>query len=235
MKLRLIIATLLSVITGSIQAAVIVSTDASAPTENIAMSNVASGSISPVSAYKRGDGPAAKAVGQAFTVGSTSITMDAITWKIAGADPEVLSKPFTISIYEATLVNGSGTNTLLSLQQGVLPASGLSVGDYITFTLDQTLTLQAGKSYAVLFSFDEATSVSTPTKSLSFEMGSTYQSTNRVWAFTTGTSGITTLGADTKQTTYYIHSAAAIPEAGTYLFLVVGVVALVIFRKRCHA
>lgn len=214
------------------QAAVVVSTSLDSPLENIALSNVASGTIGNSNAYKKGDGSAATGIGQAFTVGASSIEMAAITWKIAAFNAGVLSKTFNISIYEASAVNASGTETLISSQVGVLPGSGLSVGEYITFSLGQSVTLESGKIYGILFSFVDATSPDNTAKSLGFEVGTVYQPGTRLWVINDVTGVIS---ADTKESTFFLQSAAPIPEPSTYTLIGLSVLALVILRKRRHA
>jgi len=163
--------------------------------------------------------------------------MTAITWRLSAINAGILDKGFTIDIYELSAVNIAPVAGPISSQAGIL--TGLdpvaSVGDYISFSLDQSVRMESGKIYLVMFSFSEPTSTNTDANAIGFERTNYNASFGRLWVYNYNSeTSVGTFGADNKATTFYVQ-AAPIPEPSTYALLGLGVLALVILRKRRHA
>ncbi len=216
----------------------------SAPTANlfVASNSTTSGSIS---AYYRGQvsagNPTRRSVGDAFQAPSTA-EIAAITWKISAFHSDVLSKSFSIRLYEVGSLAGTGTkgdpshaeSMLLRTWTGTLsPALSLST-PYITFGLEgDPLTLDAGKYYLFVFGFTEPTSATTAANQLSFvtsgnDGGSVLTPSPRHWRETDGT----WTSFNRNHMEFYVQT---IPETSTSLLIGSGLFSLLLFQRRFRA
>lgn len=217
MKKSLLI-TLLSLLgmASCLQAAVLVTLGEAKPTENVMAGYTPNAAdIGNSTVYRKGDGNYRDA-GQAFSVTGSSFEMSAVTMKIFSVNnPTALqSKNFSINIYALNAVNSlpNPATDLVSSQQGTLPSTSLVAGNYITFTLGQSVTMTSGKAYLVMFSFDDATSSDSSTNYLSFERSNSNAAYGRLWLNTNGT-----FSADTKAFDFAVQSTA-VPEPATAAF-----------------
>jgi len=248
MKIKTSIAKYLSALSScllavSSPAAVIVSQNSSAPTEDIISSNViTTGTPGNITAYKRTSGNLVQNIGQGFsTSGLTSdYSMTAATFFLTDFTPSsVEGKGFEISLYEVPSGSTASTApgaTLISSQTGNLPTTLVS-SNYITFSLDTPVTLSANKFYVLMYSFTENTGTTTA-NSVSFTtIGSSSGSTsapNTSGGYRWQQNDSGNNGSARNGFVFFVE-ATAIPEPSTYLLLGAGVLTLVIFRKRRHA
>lgn len=245
MKLRNVVAIIGCALITAAQASVVVTTNESAPGSNIAVSYVPTGAVGNSTAYYRDSAPLSgsaqgnlyRDLGQAFSVSGSSFDMTAITWRLSAVNAGILDKSFTIDIYELSALNVAPVTGPISSQAGIL--TGLdpitSVGDYISFSLDQSVRMDSGKIYLVMFSFSEPTSTDTAANAIGFERTELPAGFGRLWVYNYNSETSTgAFGADNKATTFYVQ-AAPIPEPSTYALLGLSVLALVILRKRRHA
>lgn len=192
----------------SLDASVFVHQGLTRPDEHTAISYTPTTSVGRSTAYYRGLGAGYRHIGQAFTVTQGTFDMAAVTWKIDGFESGILGKNFSIKVYHLSALNvaPNGTTDLISSQSGTLPAA-LTDGDYLTFTLDQPVTLQNGSNYLVMFCFEEPTSTDTSAKTLGIERTDANAGFGRLWLNNNGT-----FSADNKASTFIIHNAAPSPE-----------------------
>lgn len=238
MKLKCISFVAGCVVATAIQSqAVLVSQSAVAPTDDILKFNeVTTGTPANINSYWRPAGATdqQKNIGQGFsTTGLTSsYLLTAVTFNLLNFSAPVQGLGFNISIYESSSVGAlPSSETLISSQNGNLPETLMS--GYITFTLDVPVTLSEDKIYNVMYSFTELTSETIAINNLSFKtIGSKISITSggRRWIETDGSYS----GSAENGFVFYAQ-ATAIPEPSTYALLGLGVLALVILRKRRHA
>jgi len=233
----LILATVTGCLLGLSQTqGVTVSLSNSAPTENvIRYQDVTTGTPSNITSYWRqpGGSDQKKDMGQGFSMldAAGDFQLTAVTFNIYSVSTQVLGLSFKISIYETSAIGTVPSEAnLISEQTGTLPAA-MSANDYITFTLDTPVHLQAGKYYNVVYSFAEMTDpVGSQAYSLSFKTigsGITNSVNGRRWIIIDGAASASNsngfvfyaIGAPIPET-----SASALTLVGTFgmLFVLFG-------------
>lgn len=207
--------------TPNASAAVVVSLNDNAPTENIIKYNAFTNTPANITTYWRGPGGSdqVKTAGQGFsTVGNdTPYLLTAVTFNIIGFSPEVQGLGFSLSITSSDAVGTLPTAaTPVSTQTGNLP-NVLITDSYITFTLDTPVLLEPGKYYNVIYAFTEKTAENSDVKHLSFRTtgtGVANTSGGRRWI---GVDGVYTAAAP-NSFVFYAH-ATPVPEPTTYVLL----------------
>ncbi len=142
-------------------------------------------------------------IGQAITIPEGGpVEMSGVTFRTYDYDPGVLGKRFSIKVFQ--LPDGKGTpdpeGDLISSQEGTLP-DDLEERAYITFSLDEPVPLSGGRTYIVLFAFEEPTSDDQGAVSLGFERSEGPAAGGRTWAWVTDR-----FVADRKSMIYFLHS-----------------------------
>ncbi len=219
---------------GSAQAAVQITQNAAAPTENlIAYAEGYNDATLNWNAYGTTTSTY-RDVGQSF-VAPTDSGLSAISYFIDSFESQAAGASFTIKIFETesptTLLQDG---TLVSTQYGVLPQD-LFAKEYITFGLEQEVQLTAGMTYTVMLHFDEkGTSNSAGSRRLvKFAIGAV-SGTNPLGA-NTGfwlSSDFTNYYKDSKIMTAYFQTAAVPEPATTALIVGAGMVLLAKAKSR---
>jgi len=188
----------------SLEAGVTVHQGITRPTEHAVISYTPTTPVGRSTAYYRGQGGGYRHIGQAFTVTQGAFDLRAITWRILGFDTQILSKSFSIRVYQLSALNTAPNlaTGLLSSQTGTLPVA-LTDGNYVTFTLDTAVPLQNGSHYLVMFCFEEPTSTDTSAKALGIERTDGNANFGRFWLDSNGA-----FAADTKASTFTVHDGA---------------------------
>lgn len=222
----------LSAVTATSSAALIITSNEDAPTENIYKSNLYSaGTSSNINFYWRGI-PAAdqiKTAGQGLSTAgaATPLSLSAVTFQVHGFSPEVVGMTLALSIYEANAVNTlPSPSTLLTTLTGTLPELGAK--EYLTLAFDTPITLQPDKHYAFICSFTGPTSSDNSVKHLGFVTSGSGNNTDnsRRWI---GTDGVQS-GQVSNGFIFYAH-ASPIPEPGVALLVSGALVGLGICRR----
>ena len=185
-----------------LQAGVTVSTHQEKPSERIAFSYEATDPVGRSTCFYRGTGEY-RHIGQAFPVkAGESCEMASITFKLMEFDRGVLGKRFSLRVYRLAAINKvpDPVSDLVSSQEGMLP-DGMEPDGYIRFAFDETVKLDQGAAYLVLFAFEEPTSTDPRANALGFERSDAPATYGRMWAY---------LGdkfvADAKSLTFFIQT-----------------------------
>lgn len=152
-------------VTVAAQAQLIITQDSTAPVDYYRKSPTDGGGGGLV-AYKRteptpeGSQILNNMIGQGFTTAGAEGPLDlsSVTFRIVSKDtalPENLS--VSISIYQGiSLATTPADSTLISKQTGNLP-SALVVGNFLTFSFGEPVTLTKDKPYSIIFAFEDLT------------------------------------------------------------------------------
>lgn len=199
----------------SAQAAIVATFgEATAPSSNIITSYVVPGT--PDSNGWFNSGPTEdgwRLVSESFTVpAGTDYTLDKITMRLNASVGISFPTPagFSIDIYQlADPTNNPVGGTIIAGQTGTMQptTSNATAGSYFTFDLDNTVTLQAGVSYAYVLGFDNPAE---PHKLLRMAIGAADGAGSRAWQNSNG-GGWINAGATY---TYYIQGSP-VPEPAT--------------------
>jgi len=167
-KIPLIVACM--ALTNIAQAAVQVTQSITAPTEDLIRNTTG---YDDQTLNWSGYGTAWRDTGQAF-LAPGDFKLEAFTFELIDFESQALGTAFTVNIFET---DASGTalekGILRSSQHGSLPGA-LEKGQFITFTLEEAVTLTEGKYYTVMLHYDEkGTSTGAGSRRLiKFAMGS---------------------------------------------------------------
>ncbi len=177
-----------------------VKTDASKPSEGVALSSEPKGLVGNITTYKRGTGEFRR-VGQAFLVEGKSFDLTGFTWKIWNFDAQVEGKKFSIQVFRLSAINKAPdiVNDLLLSEEGDLPEV-LQPEDFITFKFGKEVRLERGECYLILFGFEEPTSKDSSAKSLGFQRTDEKAESGRIWVYNGET-----FTADNKSMTFFLH------------------------------
>lgn len=235
----LLCASLLCATVGS--AAVVVSTSDALPS-NVVFSNVATSTTTTISWYNTVNSTE-REIAQSFQA-SSSFTLDSITMLLNDSGSAVgngsgtgntntQGATFTLTIYSSTTnrFDLSSTTQLVSSQTGTLPTTGFTGsnvrGDYITFDLGSNIALTSGLYYAFAFSFPTAAT----DRSLQFVVnGNTLSTTGYAYTFTNSASSPGSWTANGGND--YAFYLTAVPEPGTFALAGLGLMVLLIRRRR---
>ncbi len=233
-------------------AGVIMSESATAPSQNVLISNtrkpgVLDGSTNLAAYYTgvaRPSDPWYTQIGQAFRTGESALSMDAITWQLKNFQDGVLSKDIRIDIYK-TASNDTAPlpGDLVVSHTGSLPATLSLASPFLTFTFDTPVTLQASSTYVIMFAFDEPTTANTTLQRLTLETSgygpnATNNSVVQRWVYqgygNAASNQWVTNGngngfGDRNQAVFYIQGEA-IPEPASMAMLLGGAVLVVAVR-----
>lgn len=154
MKITPLLSLLVSAV--SLSASVVVTTSLDEPVDYFASNATGGGGMQ----WRNDTANGRRDLGQSFYVDS-ALDLGAVTYRIVG-DASVgagaLNAAFTLSIYNVPSASGVPTaGTAISTQSGTmagLTGTSADFNKYVTFTLDNPVTLESGKYYAAILSFD---------------------------------------------------------------------------------
>jgi hypothetical protein len=207
--------------TSRLPAQVFVTSNATAPTDNIILSNTAATTTN-LSFRYTGNGTALQRdVGQTFTVAS-AVDLDKVVLFQIGGSSTSSTRNFTLTIesFATTLVDSA--RTLVSAQTGALQS--LPTGNqWVTFDLGTSVSLSTGTVYGFRFAFDtmDATSEFRLDMNSSYAGGTGYQ-------IVYSTSSTPSAVSDAR---FYLQT---VPEPSTVALAVAGgsVLMLIVRRRR---
>lgn len=216
----------------SAQAAVVATFgEATAPTVNVITSYVPGGTLDSNGWFNNGPTESGwRLVSESFTVpAGPDYTLDKITMRLNQTLDSNFTAPagFSIDIYEiADPVNNPVGGTIVAGQTGTMQptTSTATAGTYFTFDLDDTVTLEAGVSYAYVLGFDNPAETY---KLLRLAIGAADSAGSRAWQNTNGGGWINT-GA----TYVYYIQGTPVPEPATGGLLLLGLSALALRVRR---
>lgn len=141
------------------------------------------------------------------------------------------SLPFSIDFYQLTTPGQSPvTGTYLSSRGGYMAptTSNATAGSYFTFTLDTSLALTAGVSYAYVLAFDTADAAQL--LRLAVSDGAADSNGTRAWQNTNGVGWV-----NTSETYVYYIQGTAVPEPGTAGLMGMAVVGLFVLKRKIRS
>lgn len=185
---------------GALAAVSVVASDEK-PLEGVAFGFEAEGKTGRSTAFYRGSG-GFRHMGQSFVVPKgRTLEMTGVTFRIHDYDTGVLGKRFSIRLYRLQSLRGAGAEPeLISSQEGELP-DNLGDRDYVTFRLEESLSLQSDGEYIVLFAFEEPTSGDQQAIGIGFDRSAENISGPGLWALVDDR-----FIGDRKSLTFFIHS-----------------------------
>jgi MYXO-CTERM domain-containing protein len=217
----------------SVNAQVIVSTSATAPTENISNSFVVSDTTNSTWQWRYDTENGYRDLGQRFTAASDGV-LDAITvqsYYTGGAG--AVDSSFTLTVYSFTNTSSSAAidQTLLTLT-GTLPSDIITTKYFVTFDLPDTLDLESGVSYGFLLHFDNGP---TSNQYISMAMGTSADYTIPEGSYRIENSGTYPPSSfTTSQTTSLEYYVQVIPEpsASTMALAAAAILAVAVLQRR---
>lgn len=215
-----------SLLTAETHAAVLISQSSEVPTNNVFLSIASNGTgNSALNGLATGTVSSVRELGQTFLVpGSTPIELHAFSLQLSTAVQAGSARAgFTVSIYNVANSTAMPTDAPLYTTSGNLPDI-MTVGQYLTFTFDQPVTLNAGSYYAIQIGFTELA----PNQSFNVATGNDYANGRAFYyANSPNASVMNYIG----QSTDLKMVLQTIPEPGSVLMLGVGV-GLFLLRRR---
>ncbi len=151
--------------TGTAHAAVITSSSDLAPTQAVIFSAVPTAGLTNLSWNGPTNSP--RDIGVSFKA-SANTTFNRVTMRLSPAPVYTPQSEFRLSVYETNAFNATpvGLDPIYT-SLGTLPVSMSLAEPYLTFTLDQEVSIQTGKYYVIAYSFTG----STGTNSIGFAYG----------------------------------------------------------------
>jgi len=203
-SLLVLVALGLSCLPMAARAAVVVTSDSSAPTSYFANSTVSAGGLQ----WRWDDVNGRRDVGQSFYTGTAALTLDKITFQIVSNSTPgagAANAPFTLNVYQVSSASAFPTaGTAILTETGSLSAvhaTSADLGKYITFDMTNT-ALSASSYYAVILSFD----------SQAVARNMVWQVSNTPASYPNGQCIISTNGTTFSANNDLVFYASAIPE-----------------------
>jgi len=211
--------------TSRLPAQVLVTSNATAPTDNIIISNTAASSGSNLSFRYTGTGASQQRdVGQTFTVPST-VDLDKVVVFMIGASATTITRNFTLTIESFATTSVTSNRTLVTAppQSGVLQSIGTG-NQWVTFDLGSSVSLSSGITYGFRLGFD--TMDASSTMGLDETIPAAYANGT---AFQIDYSASSTPSALSGDFRFYLQT---VPEPSTVALAVAGVSVLMLVVRR---
>lgn len=224
--MKLLLPTLLSLLlihTASAATEVHVSTSGSAPTDDLVWSLIPE---APLSNYNWKAAPERRDTGPSFKAPSSG-EFNSITLKLAFKNDATAGTQFELNVYETGAFNENPTSSApVSSSFGILPTT-LNIGDYITFTLAESVSMTENKYYSFIFNYaDDVTSGA----QLGFVNGAGTTADSQIWYSDVNGENFTRIG--NSKMMFYV---ATIPEPGSVALMGLSAGVLILAAKRARA
>lgn len=168
-------------------------------------------------------------IGQTFTwTGSEGNNLTEAIFQIASVGSAATSQAFTLSIYTFTDINSVEPTGLVYTGSGTLPST-MSTNDYLHFTFDNPIVLEAGKQYGVLIGFSSGP---TANQTLNFYTNVSYANGLAIYYSNSPNPGVMSYRAlgTGPSTGADFRMMLVVPEPGTSLLLGLACVSLLFMK-----
>lgn len=220
-----LVAFALAMVASSAEAALVITTNMSAPTSQIMISqtNVTPGSSLSARNYTS---VGSRKIGQQFQVPYDNATISAVSL-LGSTVIGVKGSNVTINVYESLVATNIGSSVYSA--SSALPSSTISNGSWFTFDFDNMTGLTTNKYYTFTVEFPNQSST---TQGIAWARSTAnpYPGTKGEWVYTNAVNGWEST-ANNNDFAFVVQ----IPEPGSIVLVALGGVLAMVIRKRGHA